>query len=230
MPMKPLDFDSRYGELDVVIAAYIGEPADDTSDKASRALQAYLRHTWRTRPWSLAIAEQQIRTYARNPPGRVRQRLGEFYPVPDIGLPDSGIQAWLLHIAGHIRRSVEQGEAPFPSPSPLTHWEWHARFPELAQLLGGWLSQDMPDEFVDLDAAIRDYVSTADHTVVARVIGEVHELLSLGLEDADYALAVSELGLEVDPFTSATPRGWLAWVAERLVEFGSGYGQPDVGG
>ncbi|MGP4088768.1 contact-dependent growth inhibition system immunity protein [Streptomyces sp. KR55] len=227
MPMSPIEHDRRYGELDQVMRAYVGQPADDTEDGLSAALTAYLRHTWHTRPWALGTAEAQLREYARNPPGSLRLRLGEFYPVPDVGLPESGIQDWLLLIADHIRRSVEQGEVPPPSV-PITHWEWHARFPELGQFLGGWFSQDMPDEFGTEDdshgAAVADYAATTDPQIVARLVGELRELLALDLDEADYALAVAELGMEVDPPTPYSPSGWLATVAERL-----GTPRPDYG-
>jgi len=31
MPMKPLEHDRRYGELDQVMRAYLGQPADEAS-------------------------------------------------------------------------------------------------------------------------------------------------------------------------------------------------------
>ncbi|MFE3116283.1 contact-dependent growth inhibition system immunity protein [Streptomyces niveus] len=230
MSMKPLEFDRRYGELHQVISAYAGMPADDEPSELSEALQAYLRHTWHTRPWALAAAEQQIREYARNPPGRLRLSLGEFYPVPDIGLPESAIQGWLFVIADHLKRSIEEGEVPHPSV-PRTHWEWHARFPELGQFLGGWFSQDMPDEFPDHDAAVRDYTTTADPQLVARLTGEVYELLALALEEeSDYALAMAELGMEVDPPQPYSPSGWLAHLADGLGGFKADYGpEPATG-
>ena len=212
MSLKPLEHDRKYGELDEVVRAHLGRTADD-----EEALTAYLRHTWRTRPWALAVAEHQLREYAANPPGRLRLRLGEFYPVPDVGLPDSEIQAWLLALADRLKLSVETGEAP-PPATPRTHWEWQARFPELTQLLGGWFSQDMPDEFADHDAALRDYVDTTDPGLVARAAGELHELLSLPLDESDHAVAVAELGMEVDPPAPYSPSGWLAAVAVHLVE------------
>ncbi|MDI3417937.1 contact-dependent growth inhibition system immunity protein [Streptomyces luteolus] len=215
MSMKPLEFDRRYGELDQVISAFLGQVADDEPDKPSDALQAYLRHTWHTRPWALGTAEQQLRAYAENPPGRLRQRLGEFYPVPDVGLPDSEIQDWLRQLADHIKASIEEGHVPPPSV-PETHWEWRTRFPELAQFLGGWFSQDMPDEFADHDAAIDDYANSTDRQLVARLIGELQELLALGVEESDYALALAELGMEVDVPTPYSPSAWLGLVAERL--------------
>ncbi|MEW1794508.1 contact-dependent growth inhibition system immunity protein [Streptomyces niveus] len=226
MSMKPLEFDRRYGELDQVIGAYVGESADDDPDRPSRALQAYLRHTWHTRPWALSQAERQIREYARNPPGRLRLRIGEFYPVPDVGLPDSEIQGWFVVIADHIKRSVEEGEVPSPSVMPQTHWEWQARFPEVAQLFGGWFSQDMPDEFVDHEAGLRDYATTVDRVLVARAVGELRELLALGFDESDHALALAELGMEVDPPVSYTPGEWLAMVADRLGGFRAEYGPP----
>ncbi|MGW7412506.1 contact-dependent growth inhibition system immunity protein [Streptomyces sp. NPDC054863] len=225
MPMNPLEFDRRYGELDQVVSAYAGQEADDAPDRPSEALTAYLRHTWRVRPWALSVAEQQLRDYARNPPGRLRLRLGEFYPVPDVGLPESHIQDWLFLLADHIKHSVEAGEVPPPS-APRTHWEWQARFPELAQFLGGWFSQDMPDEFGDHDAAVRDYDTTTDRGLVARLVGELHELLALGLDEADYALGTAELGMEVDPPQPYSPSGWLALVANSLGGFRPDYGPP----
>ncbi|MFF0060155.1 contact-dependent growth inhibition system immunity protein [Streptomyces sp. NPDC005279] len=210
MSLKPLEHDRKYGELDQVIRAYLGQPADDDPEKRSAALDAYLRHTWRTRPWAIAIAEHQLREYAGNPPGRLRLRLGEFYPVPDVGLPDSATQAWLEQLADHLKHSVETGEAP-PPATPQTHWEWHARFPELGQLLGGWFSQDMPDEFESHDAALQDYLDTTDSGLIAQLTGELHELLALPLNESDYVLAVAELGMEVDP--PYAPRVWLTEVA-----------------
>ncbi|MFI6093821.1 contact-dependent growth inhibition system immunity protein [Streptomyces sp. NPDC051218] len=223
MPMKPLEHDHRYGELDQVIRAYLGQRADDVDDKPSAALLSYLRHTWHTRPTALAVAEQQLREYARNPPGRLRLRLGEFYPIPDVGLAESEIQAWLLLLADHIKHSVEAGEVP-PPGTPATHWEWHARFPELAQLLGGWFSQDMPEEFSDHDAALRDYAETTEPQLTSRLVGELHELLALDLDETDYVLAVAELGMEVDPPEPYSASGWLALAADRLGGFPTGHG------
>ncbi|MFI1103146.1 contact-dependent growth inhibition system immunity protein [Streptomyces melanogenes] len=215
MSLKPLEHDRKYGELDQVVRAYLGLRADDTAEARSEALDAYLRHTWHTRPWALATAEAQLREYAKNPPGRLRLRLGEFYPVPDVGLADSGIQEWLLVLADHIRRSVESGEVP-PSSAPRTHWEWHARFPELGQLLGGWFSQDMPDEFADHEAALQDYLTTTDPALTARLTGELHELLALRLDDTACAEALAALGMEVDPPAPYGPAAWLRAVADLL--------------
>ncbi|MFF3329165.1 contact-dependent growth inhibition system immunity protein [Streptomyces sp. NPDC002888] len=215
MPLSPLEHDRRYGELDQVMRAYTGQPADDTPDQPSNALTAYLRQTWHTRPWALATAERQLRDYAEHPPGRLRQRLGEFYAIPDTGLPDDEIQPWLRCLADHIRHSIEQGEVP-PPATPATHWEWHARFPELGQLLGGWFSQDMPDEYDDHDTALADYRTSTHPHLVARVIGELHELLALHLDESDYALALSELGMEIDPPTPYSPSSWLALTADHL--------------
>jgi hypothetical protein len=223
--LSPLEHDRRYGELDQVVRAYAGQPADDTPDKPSQALTAYLRHTWHTRPWALATAQAQLREYSRNPPGRLRLRLGEFYAIPDVGLDEADIQEWLSCLADHIRHSVETGEAP-PPAAPATHWEWHARFPEAAQFLGGWFSQDMPDEFDDHDAAVDDYVTGTHPQLVARLAGELRELLALDLDESDYALAVAELGMEVDPPAPYTPSGWLALVADRVGRPAPDYGPP----
>lgn len=230
--MKPLEHDHRYGELDQVIRSYLGQSADDVEGKPSAALLSYLRLTWHTRPSALSVAERQLREYARNPPGRLRLRLGEFYAIPDVGLAESEIQGWLRLLADHIRHSVEAGEVP-PPATPATHWEWHARFPELAQLLGGWFSQDMPEEFSGHDAALRDYAETTEPQLAARLVGELHELLALDLDESDYAVAVAELGMEVDPPEPYSPSGWLALAADRLGGFPADYGpsgSPEFGG
>ncbi|KFK90396.1 hypothetical protein IX27_05045 [Streptomyces sp. JS01] len=224
MSMKPLEFDRRYGELDVVVAAFAGQDAESPeTDTVPPALQAYLRHTWHTRPWALSVAEQQMREYARNPPGRIRLRLGEFYAVPDLGVPESRTQSWLSEMADHIKHSIETGEVP-PPATPQTHWEWHARFGELGQFLGGWFSQDMPDEFEGHDAAIRDYQAGADPHLIARLVGEINELLALGLEGGDYSVAMSELGMEVEPPAPFTVESWLRAVADQLAA-----GRPEYG-
>ncbi|MGW2257834.1 contact-dependent growth inhibition system immunity protein [Streptomyces sp. NPDC001780] len=176
-----------------------------TPERRSRALEAYLRHTWHTRPSAIAEAERQLREYSRNPPGRIRLGLGEFYAVPDTGLPRSEIGDWLMVLADHLKKSIEEGDVPEPS-SPQTHWEWHARFPETAQLLGGWFSQDIADEFPDHGAAVADYAATTGPQLVARLVGELHELLALPLDEADYALAAAELGMEVSPPEPVLPR------------------------
>ena len=74
----------------------------------------------------------------------------------------------------------------------------------------------MPDEFDDHDAAVDDCRGSTDPQLVARLVGELHELLALDLDESAYALAVAELGMEVDPPAPYSPSGWLARVAEQL--------------
>ncbi|MFJ4910555.1 contact-dependent growth inhibition system immunity protein [Streptomyces sp. NPDC093249] len=46
--------------------------------------------------------------------------------------------------------------------------EWRARFPELAQPLGGWFTRDVPDEFGDHGTALADYLEATDPGLLAR--------------------------------------------------------------
>lgn len=213
MALTPLQHDRQYGEMDQVLRAYAGLPADDTEEKPGEALTAYLRHTWHTRPWAIGAAETQLREYARNPPGPLRLRLGEVYPLPDTGLDNAAVQSWLLMVAGHLRRSLAEGDVP-PPGAPRTPWEWQARFPELGQFLGGWFSQDFGAEFEEHEEALRDYLDTSDRGLTARMLGEVHELLALGLAEADLSLGLAVLGLEVDPPAPYSHRAWLEMIAE----------------
>ncbi|MFJ6778052.1 contact-dependent growth inhibition system immunity protein [Streptomyces yangpuensis] len=82
--------------------------------------------------------------------------------------PDRATAQW-------CKRSVESGDVPAPV-APWTHGEWYARFGELGPFLGGWFLQDMPDEFGDDDAAVRDCRATVDPQLTARLFGEIHEL------------------------------------------------------
>lgn len=84
----------------------------------------------------------------------------------------------------------------------------------------------MPDEFEEHDAAVVDYAAGTDPQVVAHLVGEIHELLALGLDEADCALALAELGMEVDPPAPYAPSGWLALVAGRLSGPVTDHGSP----
>ncbi|WP_425581499.1 contact-dependent growth inhibition system immunity protein [Streptomyces stramineus] len=84
----------------------------------------------------------------------------------------------------------------------------------------------MPDEFADHDAALADYAESTDPSLVARVAGEVTELLALPLDETDYALALVELGMEVEPPAPYSPSGWLALIGGRFGERRPEYGPP----
>jgi hypothetical protein len=76
----------------------------------------------------------------------------------------------------------------------------------------------MPDEFDDHDTALQNYLDTTDSGLIAQLTGELHDLLTLPLDDSDHALALTELGMEVDPPAPYTPGAWLTELAGRLRE------------
>ncbi|MER5964607.1 contact-dependent growth inhibition system immunity protein [Streptomyces sp. NPDC002057] len=210
MSLNPAEHDRKYGELDQVVRAHLG-----LGPHAPEALAGYLRQSWRTRPWAVAVAAEQLRALAENPPGRLRLRLGEYYRMPDVGLPSEEVGEWLTGLADRLDESLATGGAPPPGP-PATPWEWRARFPELAQLLGGWFTQDMPEEFGDHESALTDYLEGTDPGLVAQLTGELHGLLALGLDEGALAVALVTLGSEVEPPVPYTPGAWLAVLAVRL--------------
>ncbi|WP_268246833.1 contact-dependent growth inhibition system immunity protein, partial [Streptomyces sindenensis] len=58
----------------------------------------------------------------------------------------------------------------------------------------------------------------------AATLKKLNELLALGLEDGDYGVAVSELGMEVEPPAPFSAEGWLRAVASQLAA-----GRPEYG-
>jgi hypothetical protein len=214
--VKPSYRQAQFGEVEALLFAYAGMPADDTDDKPGPALEAWLRHTGRTHPTAIAVAARQIRDLlamsgAHMEADQVRRRL------PDLGLDPAARDAWLAVLAGHLERVVDNGIGP-PSLPPQTHWEWRARFPELAQLLSGWFSQDVNDEFPDHDTAVADYLGTTAPDLIAALAGEISELLALALGDGETAVGLAELGLEAEPPDALTPAAWLAHLAGQLTE------------
>ncbi|MFJ4691143.1 contact-dependent growth inhibition system immunity protein [Streptomyces sp. NPDC088766] len=61
-----------------------------------------------------------------------------------------------------------------------------------------------------------DYAATTDPHLVARLVGELHELLALPLDEGDYALAAAELGMEVGPPEPFSYGAWFQAVAVTL--------------
>ncbi|MEU6988493.1 contact-dependent growth inhibition system immunity protein [Streptomyces sp. NPDC046324] len=210
------------GDLEDIVKRLNERPASSTRSSAPTwASDRTLRRRWPAicgrpgAPGPGPSPSRPLRVYAANPPVRLRQRLGEYYRLPDVGLPPEEIRDWLTGLADRLDESLANGQAP-PPAAPTTPWEWRARFPELAQLLGGWFSQDMPDEFGDHEAALADYLEGTDTGLVAQLTGELHDLLALGLDEDGLAMALVTLGAEVEPPVPFTPGAWLASLAVRL--------------
>ncbi|MFD3648028.1 contact-dependent growth inhibition system immunity protein [Streptomyces cyaneofuscatus] len=60
------------------------------------------------------------------------------------------------------------------------------------------------------------HTATTDPQLVARLVGELHELLALPLDDGDYALAAAELGMEVGPPEPFSHGAWFQSLATTL--------------
>ncbi|WP_374198596.1 contact-dependent growth inhibition system immunity protein [Streptomyces sp. ISL-111] len=80
----------------------------------------------------------------------------------------------------------------------------------------------MVDEFPGHDAAVADYTGTTNPQMVARLVGDLHELLALPLDEGDYALAAAELGMEVSPPEPFSHGAWFHSLAATLSGVRSG--------
>ncbi|MFH9138652.1 contact-dependent growth inhibition system immunity protein [Streptomyces sp. NPDC017524] len=80
----------------------------------------------------------------------------------------------------------------------------------------------MVDELRGHDAAVADYAATTNPRLVARLVGEPHELLALPLDEGDYALAAAELGMEVGPPEPFSHGAWFPSPAATLSGVGPG--------
>lgn len=61
-----------------------------------------------------------------------------------------------------------------------------------------------------------DYAAITHPHLVARLVGELHELLAPPLDEGYYALAAAELGMEVGPPEPFSYGAWFQSLATRL--------------
>ncbi|WP_404959476.1 contact-dependent growth inhibition system immunity protein [Streptomyces sp. 147326] len=92
--------------------------------------------------------------------------------------------------------------------------DFDRRYGELNQVISAYVGQP-----ADHEAAVRAYDASTDRSLVTRLIGEIRELLALGPDEAEHALAVAELGMELDPPTPHSTGSWLSAVADQLGGF-----------
>ena len=64
------------------------------------------------------------------------------------------------------------------------------------------------------NANMSDRMQMAPHR--STLTGELYDLLTLPLDEPDYAIALATLGMEVDPPGQYAPGGWLVELAGRL--------------
>lgn len=114
----------------------------------------------------------------------------------------SSLRSCAYRIATNVRLDVPPGPPRSARRSPVA--------------LATWFSQDIVDEFPDHHAVVADYAATTHPQLIARLVGELHELLALPLDEGDYALAAAELGMEVGPPEPFSHGAWLQSVATTL--------------
>ncbi|WP_344273005.1 contact-dependent growth inhibition system immunity protein [Actinomadura napierensis] len=212
MDLRPSTVQARFGAAARVLDAYAGQSADDGPGRLGAALTGFLR---RTEPVMASVAAGQLRDLA----GMLAEA-EDAVPAPvRAALPRTpdGARAggpWLETVADLLDDAVDHG---FPEPgAPVSPWEWRQRFPALAQFLGCYFTQDLPDEFADHDAAAAAWLATASPVERARLTGEIGEALALGLSDGDLDEALATLGMDVEPPLPAP--AWLRRVADLVAE------------
>lgn len=194
------------GAVTQLLAAYAGQIADDLPGRPGTALSGYLR--WAANePVHAAIAASQLRQLMErllNEPDIVPAVLKDALPLNPADERVDG--SWADTVATLLEHAIDTG---FPPPGPLaTFWEWNHRFPALSQFLGCYFTQDFGDEFSDHDSATVAWAQTASPLDRARLVGEIGELLALGMADHHLDEALATLGMDVDPPLPAS--AWLA--------------------
>jgi len=99
-------------------------------------------------------------------------------------------------------------------------------WPELERFLGGWFHEDWMLDYGEADDAVRAYAEEVRAPRVAQVVGELNDLLSRGLSEADLRnLVWWQLLGRYDPTADGlTMKEWLERVTRLLRERGGARG------
>ena len=99
-------------------------------------------------------------------------------------------------------------------------------WPELERLLGAWFNLDWTLDYGEADDVLRAYVAEEPAEAVAEAIGELDDLLSRGLSEADLRnLVWWQLLGRYDPTADGlTMKEWLERVTRLLRERGGARG------
>ncbi|MEZ0094818.1 contact-dependent growth inhibition system immunity protein [Streptacidiphilus sp. EB129] len=213
-PPSPALWQAHHAALRDLLEAYAGMPTDDAPGAPSAALGEYLGAMLLVDPTGPAVAAAQLRRLAGG--GASAAASAPMLPWP----PMADRFAWMETVADLIESSVASGNAA-PVDVPGTGWAWRRRFPQLFQLLGGYFGQDFPAEHPGVDSAeaerrvVAAWRSGTSRSVVARTVGEVHELLALQLDRGRLEYALGALGRDVE--LAPDPHLWLRRLSALLV-------------
>ena len=215
-PIPALIWHGKFGQLHDLLCSYAGEEADDEPGKPSRALTAYLRTMARTDSHAPAIAARQAREVVHDGDLDSDTFIAIQYIMPrPVTTDEHTFFNWHRVVAALCDAAVETG-LPKSVAVPETAWEWRETFPGLFQLLACYLGQDFEGDTGDVDAAIEEWLSTAEPRSTAFVAGEVYHLLALSLDRGELDDCLATLGL-----AAALPwpaPNWLSGLGMRLFQ------------
>ena len=216
-----------YSTLRDLLEAYAGMAADDEPGRPGAALVAYLDIMRDVSPASPAIAAAQLRRLVE---------AGRLLADPAEGAPDSDATAvsllpwpetadrvaWAEALVLLLDADYAAARSQSGSRVPASPWAWRRRFPLLNQLLAGYFGQDFPTEHPGMDTvqaereALAEWRAGTDRTILARTLGELHELAALRLERGELEVALGALGRDVELLFD--PQLWLRRLGTRIDE------------
>ncbi|MYV39461.1 hypothetical protein GT030_11405 [Streptomyces sp. SID1328] len=201
----------RFYELRQLLRAYeaTGHAFDDTLEVPGGALSAYLRIAAHL-PERAAEAVREIDDLLAV--GLFSDEIAEDVDLlPHIDPPRGvGVEDCLRVVRQHLELFLAAPPAPRPTIRPKTSWEWRARFPAVAHLLGAYFYQgSLEVEYQSHAEAMDDFLSAELREDLEKTASEIGELLSLNAGEEDLSDATSALGLREPPPDAVALRQWL---------------------
>lgn len=194
---------AQVAEIRRLARAYTQGTGDDWPGRPSEALISYLRYLWREPDFGRAAIAV----------GQIRNLIDQDWDDADIvdtvrllGLPRPSdgrtVYEWLQVVADLLEYALEHHDLPSDAP-PDSAYEWTASFPDVTGLIATAYHQDALILHGSSERALADTVRDASALALTRAVGQVHEILALGLSEDQLGRGVRWMGLGIRNPTSS---------------------------